>query len=113
MPRSPDPRKGAWKNQGANQPALSQGKPGEWKNQQNRTPGQVPFWKRKVFKIGLALAGLGALTALVLVVIRWWSPEPPPRLVFITAGYEDNPAVPHNAAGRRRSEEHTSELQSL
>src|SRR5262249_41009719 len=41
MPRSPDPRKGAWKNQPANQPALSQGKPAGWKDQQGRTPGDA------------------------------------------------------------------------
>ena len=52
MSRSPDPRKGAWKNQGASQPAPSPGKPGEWKNQQAKTPGYVPFFKRKAFKVG-------------------------------------------------------------
>lgn len=100
MGRSPDPRKGAWKNQGASQPSQS-GKPGEWKNQQTKTDSVLPFWRRKPFKIGMAIASLGIVSALVVVVILWLQPEPPPRLILITAGYEDNLAVPQNVAGRR------------
>src|SRR5437870_5072158 len=30
-----------------------------------------------------------------------YRPDPPPRLIFITDGYEDNLAVPHDVAGER------------
>src|SRR5262245_7275611 len=95
------PRRDAWKNQGAGQTPQTPGKPGQWKNQQTPTATPTPFWRRKAFKSGIAVASLGVLTALVLVVIRWLRPEPPPHLIIITAGYEDNLAVPHNVAGRK------------
>ena len=50
----PDPRKGAWKNQGAGQVAPTPGKPAQWKGQQTPSGNPfTPFWRRKSFKIAV------------------------------------------------------------
>src|SRR5262245_10455415 len=63
-------------------------------------PGR-PWRQTRAAKVGFAAALLLGVLAATVLVIRWWQPLHPPRVVLLEAGYEGNLRVPSNHSGVR------------
>ena len=102
MSPAPGPRKRSWKGGGESPSTAAGWRRKDWQGRSDAPdPGAIPWWKTRVARIGFVFSLLVGVFAVTVLVIRWWQPVPPARLVLIGAGYEDNLAVPHNVPGRR------------
>jgi hypothetical protein len=98
MNRPPSPRKPSWKD-AAGAPPEKVAR--QWQKGAAEKPAGPSWWRGRTAKRLYAVGGLGAVAALIVLVILLLNPPRPMRLVLIGAHYEDNLAVPHNVPGWR------------
>lgn len=65
-----------------------------------KRPGGPPWWQSTRVQIFAVVMAMCAVAGVWVAVVLWPRPAPLPGLILIEAGYEKNPAVPHNVAGR-------------
>src|SRR5262245_52180177 len=96
-------RKQGWRDAAApGAPARPVEKP--WRSPREQT-GQGPsWWQTRWARLVFVTSSLLMVTMLTIMIVYWWRPAKPLRLVLIGAGYEDNRAVPLNVAGRKSLE---------
>jgi hypothetical protein len=98
MPSSSQPPKRSWRDD------ASGGRGGATKREWQKEPGGPGAGGPRLSKrMKIILAVTSLLAVVVGVVVLWLllhRPDPP-RVVLIGAGYETNPAVPHNVYGKR------------
>jgi hypothetical protein len=98
MANPPSPRKPSWKDAaGPSRPTT--GPQQDWKHPAEAPAGARPWWKTKPAKLTFVSSALLGVGALAIVVLLWFRPIKPMRLLLIGAGYETNLPVPHNVPG--------------
>src|SRR5262249_7571443 len=98
---NPPSRKSTWRDAVA--PASS-ARPVEeaWRTAQRPSARQRTHWRRdRRARLPCVTPALWAVPVALIVVAFFLRPPKPMHLVLIGAGYEDNLAVPPNAAGRK------------
>jgi hypothetical protein len=103
MSDQPGKKKPDWRNQGPASPSAAAGRR-DWHTKPDGAKRPTPPLSPAA-RLLLALGLLGIVVAALAIVISWLRPEPPAALILLSASYDTNLALPHNAYGYQALQE--------